>query len=178
MFGGLTSVWQLQKFRFRKWPGEGANEGRWIGEVRRRLSPKESVSSYFRTGNMTFLGGHAHPPYDAWESGSRSCCHRRVQENGVGTSERSEVAPKLTLGLHAPYRTIGGSTLVPHRVPALSDSHSLGSCRSAIGENGVMNEEELYPDESRSLEDLRHPRLIALLGGHDRWPREGEGGSG
>ena len=27
-----------------------------------------------------------------------------------------------------------------------------------------MNEEELYPDESRSLEDLRHPRLIALLG--------------
>ena len=26
-----------------------------------------------------------------------------------------------------------------------------------------MNEEELYPDDSRSLENLRHTRLIALL---------------
>ncbi len=26
-----------------------------------------------------------------------------------------------------------------------------------------MNEEELYPDQSRSLENLRHVRLMALL---------------
>ena len=42
----------------------------------------------------------------------------------MGTLKRSEVGPKLKLGLQAPYRTILGSTLVPHRVPAPSDSHS------------------------------------------------------
>ena len=42
----------------------------------------------------------------------------------MGDLKRSEVAPKLKRELQAPYRTITGSTLVPHRVPAPSDSHS------------------------------------------------------
>ena len=40
---------------------EGANENHWIGEIRRRLFPKEQVSSSSMTGNMTFLG-RAPPP--------------------------------------------------------------------------------------------------------------------
>ena len=43
------------------------------------------------------------------------------------------------------------------------DNAPFGSCRSAIGENVTMNEEQLYPDQSRSLENLRHMRLMALL---------------
>lgn len=38
---------------------EGATEGRWIEEIRRRLFLKEPISSSSMTGNMTFVGGHA-----------------------------------------------------------------------------------------------------------------------
>ena len=41
---------------------EGATEGRWIGEIRSRLLPKEPVSSSSMTGDMTFLGRARTPP--------------------------------------------------------------------------------------------------------------------
>lgn len=43
------------------------------------------------------------------------------------------------------------------------DNAPFGSCISANGENGTINEEKLYPDQSRSPENLRHVRLMALL---------------
>ena len=37
------------------------------------------------------------------------------------------------------------------------------SCRSAIGEAEGVNEQDFYPESSRSLDSLRHMRLMALL---------------
>ena len=43
------------------------------------------------------------------------------------------------------------------------DSAPYESCRSAIGEAEGVNEQEFYPESSRSLDSLRHMRLMALL---------------
>ena len=95
-------------------------------------------------GEYDVPGKGTHTPrYEAWEFGWCSYCYRRVQENGVGTSERRGVVPKLNRG-KAPYRTIAGSTLVPHRVPALSGSRSYGTGQNASagrdgrGRSGVV----------------------------------------
>ena len=50
------------KVPFRKWSGERATEGRWIGEIRRRPFLKEPVSSCSMTRNMTFLWRARTPP--------------------------------------------------------------------------------------------------------------------
>ena len=61
VFGsGLSGEWlPFPRFKssvFGSGRVEGATEGRWIGEIRRRLFPREPVSSSLMTGNMTFLG--------------------------------------------------------------------------------------------------------------------------
>ena len=43
------------------------------------------------------------------------------------------------------------------------DSAPYESCRSAIGEAEGVNEQDFYPESSRSLDSLRHMRLMALL---------------
>ena len=43
------------------------------------------------------------------------------------------------------------------------DSVPYESCRSASGEAEGVNEQEFYPESSRSLDSLRQMRLMALL---------------
>ena len=43
------------------------------------------------------------------------------------------------------------------------DSAPYESCRSAIGKAAGVNEQDFYPESSRSLDSLRHMRLMALL---------------
>ena len=81
----------------------------------------------------------------------------------------------------ASYRTAAVSTLVPHQIPATSDSHSYGDGQNAdcpYGSEWTVSatetdktpvqadgtaKEEWYQGESRSLENLLHLRLKTLL---------------
>ena len=81
-----------------------------------------------------------------------------------------------------PYRTMAGNTSMPQQLPrhwcigpewelqkcnrgmpTVIASAASESCRSAIEGRTTMEEREMYPESSRSLESLREIRLLALL---------------
>ena len=112
----------------------------------------------------------------------RGWCDTRVQGLESGGQKGSRVVGKLVQVWKAPLQdvacehfvsgvpstTVGQPSLwklqkCNRKKRVRGDSAPYGSCRSAIEMAEGVNEQDFYPESSRSLDSLRHMRLMALL---------------